>query len=72
MHIKVKVFPGSGEQVVRQIASDRFEVFVREEPREGKANHAVQRALSSFLKIEEKRVRLIRGGKTRNKIFKII
>jgi uncharacterized protein (TIGR00251 family) len=71
MLIKVRVFPSSKKEEVIQKSSDSFEVKVKEKPIEGRANQAVVSALASFLKIPENKVRLVRGFKTRNKIFKI-
>lgn len=69
MLIKVKVFPNSKKEEVTQKAEDSFEVKVRAKPIEGQANRAVIRALASFLKLPENKIRLMRGFKTRNKIF---
>lgn len=71
MLIKVKVFPNSKKEEVIQKSSDSFEVKVRAKPIEGKANQAVISVLASFLKIPENKLQLVRGSKTRNKIFKI-
>jgi hypothetical protein len=71
MLIKVKVFPNSKKEEVIQKSADSFQVKVRAKPIEGKANEAVLAALSSFLKIPENKIQLVRGSKTPNKIFQI-
>lgn len=71
MLIKVKVSTNAKKEEVIQKSTDSFEVKVRAKPIEGKANKAVTAALASFLKISENRIRLIRGSKTRNKLFQI-
>ena len=71
MLIKVKVFPNSKKEEVIQKSKDSFEVKVRAKPIEGQANRAVTRALASFLKLPENKIRLMRGFKTRNKLFAI-
>jgi len=69
MLIKVKVYTNSKKEEVIQKAEDSFEVRVRAKPIQGQANRAVAEALALFLKIPENKIRLIRGSKTRNKIF---
>ncbi len=71
MLIKVKVFPCSKENEIFKKSEDSFEIYVKEKPVMGMANRAVVRSLSSFLKIPEERVRLIKGFRERNKIFEI-
>lgn len=69
MLIKVKVFPNSKKEEVIQKSKDSFQVSVKAKPIEGQANRAVTRALASFLKLPENKIRLARGFRTRNKIF---
>jgi len=71
MLIKVKVFPGSKKEKIIKKSEDSFEVRVKEKPERGLANRGVIRILSACFEIPESRVRLIRGFKKRNKIFKI-
>lgn len=71
MLIKVKVFTNSKKEEVIQKSADSFQVKVRAKPIQGQANIAVTRALASFLKLPTNKVRLIRGSKTRNKLFEI-
>jgi len=71
MLIKVKVFPNSKKEEVSQKSEDSFEIKVKEKPKEGRANKAVLKALSSFLKMPEEKIRIIKGFKKRNKIIKI-
>ena len=71
MLIKVKVFTNSKKEEVIQKSEDSFQIKVRAKPIEGQANRAVTRALTSFLKLPENKIRLMRGFKTRNKLFEI-
>jgi hypothetical protein len=71
MLIKVKVFPCSKEAEIIKKSEDSFDVSVKEKPVMGLANKAVINLLSSFFKVSEKDVRLIKGFKERNKIFEI-
>ena len=71
MFIKVKVFPNSKKEEVTQKSSDDFEIKVKAAPRQGAANSRTVELLAGFLKIPAGRLRLIKGAKTRNKIFKV-
>jgi len=72
MLIKVKVKPGCSKQSIVKQSENSFEVQVKEKPIMGQANRATIALLSSYLKINSSKIRLIRGLKTRNKIFEII
>jgi uncharacterized protein (TIGR00251 family) len=71
MLIKVKVFPGSKKDEILKKKDDEFEVRVKEKAKEGMANKAVIKALANYFKIDESKIRLIKGFKERNKIFEI-
>lgn len=69
MLIKVKVISGAGEDRLIKKDKDSFEIWVKEKPIQGQANRAVTRKLVQYF---NKEVRLIKGGKQSNKIFKVI
>ncbi len=71
MLIKVKVFPNSKKEGIIKKSEDSFEIRIKERPERGLANRGVRKILSSYFKIPEPKVRLIKGFKKRNKIFKI-
>jgi len=71
MLIKVKVFPCSKRQGIIKKSPDSFEIKVKEKPTQGNANKAVIRALINYFQIPESKIKLIKGFKKRNKIFKI-
>ena len=71
MLIKVKVFSESRKEKIIKKSPDSFEVCVKEKPRGGAANLAVCAVLADYFKLDISKVRLIRGGQTRNKIFNI-
>ena len=67
-HLKVKVIPNSStEKVVEK--KDRLLIKVKEEAENGKANKRVFKILS--LIFPQKGIELIKGSKSKNKIFKI-
>lgn len=71
MLIKIKVFPNSKKQEVIKKSEDSFEVKVKAKPQKGEANKEVMEILTSYFKISKSKIRLIKGFKKRNKIFKI-
>ena len=72
MLIKVKVFPNSKKEEIIKKAEDSFEMKVKAKPIKGQANREVIKALASFLKIPESRIKMIKGFKQRNKVFEIL
>ncbi len=72
MLIKVKVFPRTKKEKIVKKEKDSFEVFVREKPEKGLANQRVKEILASYFNLSENRIKLIKGGKSKNKIFEII
>jgi len=72
MIIKVKIFPGSKKSHIEKIGDDRFILSVKKKPIEGKANIEAIDMLKEYFKVSKSQIRLIRGFKTRNKIFEII
>jgi len=72
MLIKVKVFPETKKQEIIKKSKNSFEIKVKERPLQGQANKAVMNLLSLYFKIPINKIRLVKGGKTRNKIFKIL
>ena len=71
MLIKVKVFPNSKKEEIIKKSEDSFEIRVKEKPERGEANREVVRVLSSYFKIPESKITLVKGFKKRNKIFEI-
>jgi len=71
MHIKVRAYPNSKKEKVIKKSEDSFEVYVKEKAERGEANKALRSALSSYLKIPVGKLRLVKGAKSRSKIFKV-
>jgi hypothetical protein len=69
MFIKVKVKPESKEEKIVKTGKNSFEIWVKEKAIENKANQKVREILSDYFK--SKNIRLIKGFKSRNKIFEI-
>ena len=71
MLIKVEVFPKARKEKIFKKSEDAFEVSVKAKPIRGEATRAVRKTLSLYFKVPEKDIKLIKGFRTRNKIFKI-
>lgn len=71
MYFKVKAHPGSKKDKIIKKAEDSFEVYVRAKPERGLANKAVIKTLSTRLRIPLGRIRLVKGARSKNKIFEI-
>lgn len=71
MLIKVKAFPGVKKEEIIRKSEDSFEIKVKEKPIMGLANKRIIAILSFYFKIPESKIRLIKGAKQKNKIFKI-
>ena len=71
MFIKVKVFPGSKKNKIVNKSADNFEVHVKEKAERGLATKAVFKILANHFKITPGSVKLIKGARSRNKIFEI-
>lgn len=71
MQIFVRAKPKSKKPSVVQIDATHFVVAVQEVPTEGKANTAIVIALAEYLKIKRSDIILLRGEKSREKVFTI-
>jgi len=71
MLIKVKVFPNSKKEEIIRKSEDSFDVKVKEKPMKGKANKAVFDLLADYFEIPRGKIRLVKGSRQRNKVFKI-
>jgi uncharacterized protein YggU (UPF0235/DUF167 family) len=71
-YLSVLVHPGSKKEVLVQTAPGRFEAWVRSKPIAGQANEALVTLLARSLAIPRERIRLVKGGFTRRKLFKVV
>ncbi len=69
MLVKVKVFSGSKKNKI--VEKDGLEIHVKENPIQNKANEQSIKMLTKHFNISEKQVKLIKGFKQKNKVFKI-
>jgi len=71
MRVSVRVHPKSSSIRVIRKSPGECEVWVTAPPAENRANEAVQEALAEFFGVAKSRVRLVSGGRGRNKIFEV-
>ncbi len=73
MLISVKVRVKSGRQEVIEIVKDKeYEVYVKSEAEQNKANLEVIRLVAKYFNIQDSKVRLRRGLTSRKKIVEVI
>jgi len=71
MLIKVRVFPGSKQEKIIKKSEDSFEVRIKQKPIQGQANQAAINVLSLYFNLSNKKIKLVKGFRQKNKIFKI-
>jgi len=69
--IKVKVFPESKRAGIKKKGKDEFLVKVKEKTERGEANKGAIEVLADYFNLGKGKIRLMKGGRKRNKIFKI-
>jgi uncharacterized protein (TIGR00251 family) len=71
MKISVKVKPNAKQEKIEKVTESHFLIWVKEKPREGKANKAVIKVLSEYFGVPQSQVVLLKGQASREKIFEI-
>lgn len=72
MKIVVEVKPNSRKELVEELSAGKYRVRVNASPIDGKANEAVIGALAEFFDVPRTSVILIRGNKSKSKVFEIM
>ena len=70
--IRVKAHPGARENRVEEKSPTAYEVWVRAEPEQGRANAAVLALLAGRLGVEAKRLRIVKGATAPSKIVEVL
>jgi hypothetical protein len=71
MKVKVSVHPNSKRPRIEKSAAGNLDVYISEPPIEGKANAAVIKVLAKRFSVSKTKVVLVRGDKSKHKIFQI-
>lgn len=66
--LEVKVHPGSSRREL-QLRDDGLHAYVTKKPERGRVNQEVTNMLSERFRIPKKNVSLLKGSKTRKKVF---
>lgn len=72
MKISVRVKPNSKHDRIEESGKNRFSVWVKARPADGKANAACIKVLSEYFNIPKSRVVLAKGQGSREKLFEIL
>jgi uncharacterized protein YggU (UPF0235/DUF167 family) len=70
--ISVLVHPGSKREVLVQTSPGKLEAWIRAKPEQGQANIALTNLLARELQIPREQLRLVKGGFSRRKLFKVV
>jgi len=68
MKIKVKLHPSSSQEKIERISKDTYEVWLKEKPVDNKANVKLLKILKKHFK---RKVKIIKGLKSKNKVIEI-
>lgn len=71
MYCKITAFPDSKIESI-EFKNDRYRVFIREPASDNRANKAIVRALATYLGLEGKELRIIKGHTSMSKIIEKI
>ncbi|MCK4386933.1 MAG: DUF167 domain-containing protein [Candidatus Pacebacteria bacterium] len=71
MYIKVKVFPKSKKEMLKQTGPNRFEIKVKEKAERNLANNKVLEIMAEYLNVNKKEVKIISGHHHSSKLLKI-
>ncbi len=71
MKVFVKVKPRAKQAKIEKMRDNRFDVWVKEPPVEGKANEAVCKAMAKYFGVPLLRVKIISGSNSRQKIIEV-
>jgi len=71
MLIQAKIYPHGRNNEIYRTSDGSFEIKVKAKPENGLANQAAIKLLAEYLKVPVERIKLVRGAKSRNKVFGI-
>ena len=71
MNITITAHPNSKKPRVEKDLFNNLHIYISEPPLEGRANMAVLLALAKHLKVKRSQVNLMRGEKSKQKVFEI-
>ena len=69
--IQVRAIPNAGKNEVKKI-NGGLKIYVTAPPAGGKANKALLEVLAGYLGLKKSQLRIVKGGKSKDKIIEII
>jgi len=69
--IEVWVKASTTKNEVIRLSASSFKIYVTEAPLDGKANKKAVSLLAKFLRVDKKRISIVKGEDLKNKVFKI-
>jgi len=69
--IEVWVKAGTSKNEVIRLSASSFKIYVTATPKDDKANTKAIVLLAKFLRVDKKRISIIKGENLKNKVFKI-
>ncbi|MGH7274454.1 MAG: DUF167 domain-containing protein [Nitrospiria bacterium] len=72
MKIVVKAKANAKKGQVEKIDATHFVVQVKAPPVQGKANHAIMKALAEYFNITPSRIKIVSGSSSKQKTFEIL
>ena len=69
--IEVWVKAGTSKNEVIRLSASSFKIYVTATPKDDKANTKAIVLLAKFLRVDKKRISIIKGENHKNKVFKI-
>lgn len=70
--VRIKAFPNAKKPAIEETAPQVLRVFVREDPKQNRANNAVIRAVADYYSIPKNKLRMISGHMMQNKMIQIL
>ena len=67
--LHLKVHTESNREKIQKIKENRYEIWVKEPAREGKANHRLRELVADIAGVDVKTVNILKGGKSPLKTF---
>ncbi len=71
MYIKVKAFPKSKHEDIKEVTEGRFEVRVKEKAEKNLANRRIIEILAQHFKVGEKDIKIVNGHHHQSKLVSI-
>lgn len=71
MKVFVRVKPRAKQEKTEKVGDNRFDVWVKEPPMEGKANEAVCRVMARYFSVPLSSLKMVSGSTSRQKVIEI-